>query len=177
MTVITNVSTPANRVISVKSIYCFSMLSHVTEYHDLGRWKPIFKVTTCRLWWRQLHMINGFIFLGDRLLLATALNKYSGPAGPNIKQMDCSPLTLTSSDPIHGSTLTAHISINDTKEEIWRGFILSYFTFSSSWLLLMLPSHESWRTRRFVENFTTYSHQIPLALFFSVQSSAFSLPD
>lgn len=36
-------------------------------------------------------------------------------------------VTLSSSNPIHGSTLPARISINDTKEEIWKGIIPSYF--------------------------------------------------
>lgn len=36
-------------------------------------------------------------------------------------------VTLSSSNPIHGSTLPACISINDTKEEIWKGIIPSYF--------------------------------------------------
>lgn len=77
------------------------------------------------------------------LLLGAALNEYGSPAAP--QWMDISPLsaphlttsswvnksifmtclwlhirsvTLTSSDSIHGSTLPALISINDTEEEI-----------------------------------------------------------
>lgn len=113
-------------------------------------------------------MASFFLVKGGaaRLLLETALKTYSSPTNPNINWTDNHPLsalhlttcslgsliqihdrwlhvrsvTLTSSDPVHGSTLPEHISINDTKEEIWRRFILSYFLFSySSWLSLMLP--------------------------------------
>lgn len=71
--------------------------------------------------------------------------RHSSPAGPHIKRIHltaCSwvnksrfmtggwrvrSVTLSSSNPIHGSTLPARISINDTKEEIWKGIIPSYF--------------------------------------------------
>lgn len=42
-------------------------------------------------------------------------------------------VTLSSSNPIHGSTLPARISINDTKEEIWKGIIPSYFPSFLCW--------------------------------------------
>lgn len=35
-------------------------------------------------------------------------------------------VTLTSSDPIHGSALSTRISINDTEEEIWWRFIVHH---------------------------------------------------
>jgi len=117
-------------------------------------------------------MINRFIVLRDSLAPRKALNKNTSPTGYGIKWMDYSSLsaphylflrsrfmtscflvccvTLTSWEPIHGSTLLPHISINDAEEEeIWTGFTLSFPAFSLFLLWFYLdfcPSinHKHW---------------------------------
>lgn len=68
-------------------------------------------------------------------------------------------VTLTSSGPIHGASLPAHISINDAKEEIWRRFIPGHFPFflADAALSRIIKDWEGWL------GILPYSHQIAIA--------------
>lgn len=157
-----------NRGESVKSIYCLSLLSKsdgvswpLQMRADIWSDNMSSSMTTAQFdkW------LN---FLGARLLLAMAMNKYSSPAGFNIKWMDCSPLSAPHLATVHGLRLTnpdswpgaprsvtltsirshswLHLACTYIHKshlgEMWKGFVLSYSSFSSSWL--MVSSHESW---------------------------------
>lgn len=181
MTVISNVLAAENRVVCVKCIYCLSLLSLC----DGVSWPLQMRVDI----WSDNNifndrLINGFIFWKPDF-------HFWGCCWTNTAAwMDCSPLSAPHSPTVHGLGLInpdswlgapcsccnldlirshlwlhfacTHKSIHHIKEEIWKGFVLSYFPFSSS--CLMVPYHKS--------RISLSSPQMAMALFFSVQTTS-----